>query len=565
MALLGVLLLVLMGTVGTVGALSFRSIERDLRTLLEQDARVLTELRTMNVRVLQAQLAVKEAAASTGDDLDLRLQEFDTALDDVVANWANTQRFDHQAVPDEAVFDAWLVAVSRLRAELEFGDQTRSVDETGATFDELSSAFAQGIEPLALGVRATNDTAAARARVAYTLLLVVAGVGLAVGGWVSWSSYRAARAQHRAISRQEDARRREAFRARVESRVSRSLNYARSEDTALEAGERALAQLCSGRASELLLADSSRAHFGVALRTDHEQELPGCRVATPGDCPAIARGRMLQFTTSDDFDACPHLHGRSAGALSAVCVPVSISGMAEGVLHSTGDDGEAADGDVLYTLDVVARRLGERLGELRTFQQSQLQAATDPLTGLANRRSFQNAIAPWLTAGRPLAVAFCDIDHFKQLNDKFGHDSGDRALRSFARLFRDMLRPDDLLCRWGGEEFVVAFADLGAEMAGDILDRVRAELAVLVAGGRLPAFTVSCGVADRDDAETLDGLIEAADRALLTAKRTGRDRVVLAGDPSSRRAPSGSDSPSGPNGWGDATRTDTPSADSASD
>lgn len=527
-ALLGALLLVLMGAVGVVGTLSVRSVERDLTVLVDEDGRVLTELHAVSLLVVQAQLAMEQAAGPTEVDLDRQLADFDAAIDEVVREWAAVNESGHTSVPDELLFESWVVAVSRLRAELELGAGPEGLDEARAAFGDLSAAFEDGIVPLAQQVRVTGQDAAARARLARSLLLAVAGIGLGLGALVSRSSHRVVRAQHLAVVRQDAERRREADRVRVEARVTQSLDHVRDDDAALDAGERMLRQLSPNRASELLLADSSRARFEVGLRTDRENGLPGCGVGTPTDCPAVSRGQTLQFPDSEAFDSCPHLHDRPDGPLSAVCVPVSISGIAEGVLHSTGTHGVTANEDELHVLDVVAQRLGERLGVLRTFRRSQLQAATDPLTGLANRRSFENAVAPRVAAGGHLAIAFGDIDHFKRLNDTFGHDTGDRALRTFAQLFRDVVRPDDLVCRWGGEEFVVAFADLDAATAASVLERLRAELAVLSAGGTVPGFTVSFGVADRDDGDTLDGLIHAADRALLTAKRNGRDAVVLA-------------------------------------
>jgi diguanylate cyclase (GGDEF)-like protein len=165
---------------------------------------------------------------------------------------------------------------------------------------------------------------------------------------------------------------------------------------------------------------------------------------------------------------------------------------------------------------------------LRAFSRSEAQAATDPLTGLANRRSFEDAIGGLLRRGNTVTVAFGDIDHFKALNDAHGHDVGDRALRTFSRAFRDSVRPGDMIARWGGEEFVAAFPDTPADAVTPILERMQRSLATLVNAGVVPPFTVSFGVADQYDGDDLGSIVMAADGALLQAKRAGRNCIVRA-------------------------------------
>jgi diguanylate cyclase (GGDEF)-like protein len=205
---------------------------------------------------------------------------------------------------------------------------------------------------------------------------------------------------------------------------------------------------------------------------------------------------------------------------------VSINGVAEGVLHSTAAPGTGVDAASRHLLEVVGARAGDRIGVLRAFSRSESQAATDPLTGLANRRSFEERPGTLLQQGRSLAIGFGDLDRFKQLNDSHGHEAGDRALRAFARCLRDSVRPGDLVARWGGEEFVVVFPDASLEVGVEVLERVRRELARVVAAGGVPPFTVSFGVGDLADGEDVESLVAAADRALLVAKQRGRDRVV---------------------------------------
>ena len=131
-------------------------------------------------------------------------------------------------------------------------------------------------------------------------------------------------------------------------------------------------------------------------------------------------------------------------------------------------------------------------------------------------------------SGLSFAVAYGDLDHFKQLNDVFGHDAGDRALRTFSQVLRDALRPSDIACRYGGEEFVIVLPACGTDEAVDVLRRVRERIALRLESGHLPVFTVSFGVASSEQAIDLEGAVALADEALLRAKAAGRDRIVVA-------------------------------------
>jgi diguanylate cyclase (GGDEF)-like protein len=199
------------------------------------------------------------------------------------------------------------------------------------------------------------------------------------------------------------------------------------------------------------------------------------------------------------------------------------------VLHATGTDRSRPDPERLADLEQIAARAGDRIGLLRVFSRSEAQAATDPLTGLRNRRSLEERVQEISRAGSGYAIAFGDLDHFKQLNDMHGHDTGDRALRLFARVLRDTVRPSDVVARWGGEEFVVVLPATTTSDAVRILERVREGLALALAAGTAPQFTASFGVSGSEDGDDLEAVIAVADGALLIAKRSGRNRVVVAG------------------------------------
>ncbi len=132
-------------------------------------------------------------------------------------------------------------------------------------------------------------------------------------------------------------------------------------------------------------------------------------------------------------------------------------------------------------------------------------------------------------SGVDFALVMVDLDHFKSLNDRFGHETGDRALRVFAETLRDAVRSEDLTCRFGGEEFVVLLPGIETHEAVEIMERVREALAGTTRRGDVPSFTASYGIAESTSATDFDDLLYRADQALFTAKEAGRDCICIDG------------------------------------
>jgi diguanylate cyclase (GGDEF)-like protein len=333
--------------------------------------------------------------------------------------------------------------------------------------------------------------------------------------------------------RQADIRDSQVQRQRFESRLANALDMAEGEPEVIDVIERSFGAVLPEAPVELLLADNSHAHLLRMAAVGPDGEAPGCGVDSPDRCPAARRAQVQAFPDSDDLDACPKLRNRPQGRLSALCVPVSIMGRTVGVIHATGTPGEAVADEKVDDLATLAKLAGARIGLLRVMAETQLQASTDTLTGLFNRRSFSQKVAAVPAHLHPVAVAMADLDHFKELNDTYGHETGDRALRLFARVLRDTLRGSDIVGRHGGEEFAIAFPDCSAADAGRALNIVRTQLDAAITVGGLPKFTASFGITESEPGEELIAVLRRADEALLAAKRDGRDKVVLH-DPSGR-------------------------------
>lgn len=175
----------------------------------------------------------------------------------------------------------------------------------------------------------------------------------------------------------------------------------------------------------------------------------------------------------------------------------------------------------------------------RIHQQLRDQAAEDPLTGALNRRAFFDASKPIMATLRRepvgLAVAVVDIDHFKTINDRYGHAVGDEVLARFSAVARATLRESDLFARYGGEEFVILMQHTDDQAAVLAVERLRGvwDRETISAGGDTLRVTFSAGIRHAAGPldVSLDDLLKAADQALYGAKRRGRNRTVLSSEP----------------------------------
>ncbi len=158
-------------------------------------------------------------------------------------------------------------------------------------------------------------------------------------------------------------------------------------------------------------------------------------------------------------------------------------------------------------------------------------AQTDSLTGLLNRRAFEEILARELArsnrAGNPVAVLLVDIDRFKQVNDRWGHQAGDEVIRRVADSLLTCMRPSDALSRFGGEEFMILLRDVTTEQSGEIAGRLRTEVAGLTGLPGEVRLTVSIGVAASHPFDTPHELLRRCDEALYRSKRGGRNLVTV--------------------------------------
>jgi diguanylate cyclase (GGDEF)-like protein/PAS domain S-box-containing protein len=274
-------------------------------------------------------------------------------------------------------------------------------------------------------------------------------------------------------------------------------------------------------------------------------EPPQETVFMPADCVAVRRGLAYLSKADESVLFCRHLPDPKP-ALS-LCMPLAAQGETFGLLHiqadsdcDCGTEDQASIGESLRPdfSETIAKQVSMALASLRSREQLQNQSIRDPLTGLFNRRYMEESFERELHRAarkRSLAVSFMmiDIDHFKRINDTFGHDAGDMVLREFSYLLTKKSRKEDIACRFGGEEFVLclpgASRETAEKRASDLRESVK-RLSLRYEGDDVGPITISIGISIYPElGETPAELMKKADQALYQAKENGRDRIVFAG------------------------------------
>jgi two-component system cell cycle response regulator len=250
---------------------------------------------------------------------------------------------------------------------------------------------------------------------------------------------------------------------------------------------------------------------------------------------ALGSASSSQLFLVEDDDAAPDEEAAEAIVRTVLFAgsPVGRFALSPGV--------QGAD-DAVPLASVVSRELGGAIKVALLIEESERLAATDALTGLMNRRAFTSAMQAELSRcsrhGYKVAFALLDVDHFKRVNDKYGHASGDRVLSSIGELLTRHLRLPDLAARWGGEEFVVAFTSTDGDGARVAAERLRQVVEAVVvtndSGERIPV-TASIGVANWTPGEPLESLVSRADQAMYASKKAGRNQVTVHEEEPTRR------------------------------
>jgi len=309
------------------------------------------------------------------------------------------------------------------------------------------------------------------------------------------------------------------------------------EVTTAEVAARSVSQAFRLVAATTLLTDPSIALLeptGIAGGASGHPVVKG-----PTNCPAIRSGRIFRVTSGTDPVICPYMpfRERSGGYL---CAPLLAAGEPVGALFmEPAADSVLEDAFTVAAADRVALAIANR----RVLETAKRQATTDGLTGLHNRHFLAEQLRLLQSLAerhkQQYAVVAIDIDDLKHVNDTFGHEMGDLALRGFANVVRKTIRASDVGVRTGGDEFLVLLPRGDLKDARVLAGRLRDAVAAQGRAEPHTAITVSCGVAAWRSGRTAEQVLEAADGMLYAAKRAGKDRVVAeqpmpAGEPGAR-------------------------------
>ena len=356
-------------------------------------------------------------------------------------------------------------------------------------------------------------------------LILLAGVGLR-------SSRRSEREEEEARLLQESHAARERDYHVTQREFTEIMQVTRDEDEAYKLLARHLER--SLPRSEVIVMNRNNSHDRLEAMTDVGEGSPlneRLRDAEPDSCLAVRLGKTHERSPDSEpllvCDLCGVIGSKST------CMPSLVGGEVIGsvlVQHP-----EPLDETAIRRVEESITQAAPVLANLRNLALSNTRAMTDGLTGLPNRRSIDDTLKRMLAqavrGGRPFSVVLFDLDHFKLINDLYGHDKGDEVLAAAGAVISSTVRESDFAGRYGGEEFVLLLAEANRDGAVLVAEKLRKAIAAILIPGVARPITASFGVADiHDDANEPTLLLRAADRALYLAKAQGRNRVAILTD-----------------------------------
>lgn len=297
---------------------------------------------------------------------------------------------------------------------------------------------------------------------------------------------------------------------------------------------RFLPEIDPGRAGRLYLFDEHRNAMVEACTWQEPVHSQG--KFAPSACWALRRGLPHRPASGGVDVPCQHLALAEGQLPDTLCLPLMAQNETLGLLYL---EVRADQAGVVPTpenyIDMLAENISLSLANIKLRDALRSLALHDPLTGLPNRRNFERVMegfrAGQADGSRQLSCLMLDVDHFKNLNDRFGHAAGDEVLRELAGVLQEATREPEFAFRYGGEEFGVLLPDLTCEQAAIRAEEIRSrisDLDVQHAGKMLGKITVSVGVASVPQHCDLSRLVQTADAAMYRAKKSGRDCVEVA-------------------------------------
>lgn len=269
-------------------------------------------------------------------------------------------------------------------------------------------------------------------------------------------------------------------------------------------------------------------------------------IFTPDECWAIRLGRMHQVSHSRNELICNHVNASAEHVLSFICIPLMAQNDIYGLLYMEipQEPAIAFSQNQQLIITAFSELTALAFANVRLRENLRYQSMRDPLTGLYNRRYLEDFLLKQIHQSErtksPIALLMLDLDHFKKINDTYGHDAGDVALKELGKILQEDIRVGDIAARYGGEEFIVAFYNTDEETSKARAEHIRqavSRLQIKYGAQHVGPITISIGLAlYPTHGRTAMELIEAADKALYFAKAHERNKVVLYSDIDSKKS-----------------------------
>lgn len=259
-------------------------------------------------------------------------------------------------------------------------------------------------------------------------------------------------------------------------------------------------------------------------------------VFSPEQCWALRLGRAHYMNNQKKELVCDHIHVDQKSDYSKMCVPLMAQNDIYGLLYIEVSIKEfTLNEDLKLIITAFSELTALALANIRLRENLRYQSIRDPLTGLYNRRYLEDALFKQIhqaeRSSLNLSLVMLDLDHFKKINDTYGHDAGDAVLKELGDILNKMVRAGDVACRYGGEEFILLFHSMDADNAKKRAEEIRhsvSKIQVKYGAQHIGPITISIGVAlYPEDAHEPAALTDCADKALYFAKKHGRNQVAL--------------------------------------
>lgn len=321
--------------------------------------------------------------------------------------------------------------------------------------------------------------------------------------------------------------------------ASKALSRVYTEAEVLRVSLEETAKIAPYDLGAVVMCDPEQQQYEIVACWPKSVDLTGVTFSGQGNLVdwVIRRNQPLAYPNFANLPRRPVIFTREerlSNVSSLLVLPLNVKAQTVGAFVLASGQAEFFGEDLQHIFQIIANQIAVSLENAQIYTRLEEMATIDGLTGLMNKRTLNERIEELISRAErydhPVSLLMMDIDHFKRVNDTYGHLAGDRVLREVGRVLRESMRRIDLVGRWGGEEFMVLLDSTSAEDARDKAEQLRERVGSLVFDSDLGEFsvTLSAGIATfPEDSRRIDELVEKADVALYQSKRAGRNRVTL--------------------------------------